>query len=305
MVLDNLTPVRVGKIDLADGSIMTSGGGVRSTVGDQLTWGNTLLSLFRDEEPPLASLNTALSGHSFINSTIVPDEIYAMGFAKATTPAQFGKVGFNPSLVDTIPVIGGTSMPEQELYHSSAGAGYNHCFMLVPGSQSVVVVLTNFVSQEDIADWVAQSLLQAVLDERQPLDLRPFVEQAAAKWRGTYKRIADALRPDSEQPSHKSLEGRYWHKTRAFYIEAFQKDGVLKFNLNQRTDQEHVLSHYSDDTFLFLPSAEERLRSSLFHFDAPAWLLHFKRDNRGRFSEVQWNIDTQSPFPERFIREES
>lgn len=152
MVLDNLTPVRVGKIDLTDGSIMTFGGDVRSTVGDLLTWGNTLLSIFRDEEPPLASLNTVLSGHSFINNTIQPDEIYAIGFAKATTPAQFGKVGFNPSLVDTIPIIGGTSMSEQVLYHSSAGAGYNHCFMLVPGSQSVVVVLTNSISQEYIAD---------------------------------------------------------------------------------------------------------------------------------------------------------
>ncbi|KAK1256369.1 hypothetical protein MKX07_008628 [Trichoderma sp. CBMAI-0711] len=43
MVLDNRTPVQVGKMGLTDGSIMTSAGGIRSTVSDLLTWGNTLL----------------------------------------------------------------------------------------------------------------------------------------------------------------------------------------------------------------------------------------------------------------------
>ncbi|KAL9124329.1 MAG: hypothetical protein Q9217_006329 [Psora testacea] len=273
-VLDDLTPVRVGSMDLTDGSIISSAGGIRSTVGDLLTWGNTLLSLFRDEDAPLAALNTILSGHSFINSTIVFDKLYTIGFAKVITPAQFGKIGFNPGLVDAMPVIGGSSKPEQVFYHSGAGAGYNHYFMLVPGSQSVIVVLTNSISHGDTADWVAQSLLQAVLDKKQPLDLKPFAERAAAKWRGTYQSIANALeksrKPDSEELPHEALKGKYGHKTRAFYLEVIQEDGALKFNLNGKPEQEHILSHYSDDTFVFLPSAEKWIRSGLFHYSAPA-----------------------------------
>ncbi|KAL8743703.1 MAG: hypothetical protein Q9190_003971 [Brigantiaea leucoxantha] len=309
MVLDNLTGVQIGKMDLTDGSIMTSAGGIRSTVGDLLTWGNVLLSLFRDEDVPLASLDTILSGHSFINNTVASDELYGMGFAKVITPAQFGKTGFNPSLVDAMPVIGGSSKPEQVFYHSGAGNGYNHCFMLIPGSQSVIVVLTNSVAQGDTADWVAQSLLQAVLDEKQPIDLKPFAKRAAIKWRGIHQNIADALnegrRRDSEEPPHDTLAGRYWHKTRALYLMVFQEDGLLKFNLNGKPEQEHVLSHYSNDTFDFLPSAEERIRRGLFHYDAPAWLLHFKKDYDGKFRDIEWNLDNQSSFPENFVKEGS
>ncbi|EHK16463.1 uncharacterized protein TRIVIDRAFT_40363 [Trichoderma virens Gv29-8] len=199
MVLDDSTLVQVGKMGLTDGDVMTSAGGMRSTVGDLLTWGNSLLSLFRDDETPLASLNTILSGHSFINSIAVSDEVYALGFAKVITPAQFGKISFNPSLLEAMPVIGAGSKPEQVFYHSGAGAGYNHCFMLVPGSQSVIVVLTNSVSQGDTADWVAQSLLQVILNEKHPLDLKPFAERAAAKWRRTHHEMTEALEKDFSQ----------------------------------------------------------------------------------------------------------
>ncbi|KAL6810541.1 beta-lactamase/transpeptidase-like protein [Trichoderma camerunense] len=309
MILDDFTPVRVGNMDLTDGSIMSSAGGIRSTVSDLLAWGNTLLSVFREGEAPLALLDTVLSGRSFINNTVTSDELYAMGFAKVTTPAQFGKIGFNSGLVDAMPVIGTSSKPQQVFYHSGAGAGYGHCFMLVPDSQSAIVVLTNSVSQGDTADWVAQSLLQAVLNEKHPLDLTQFAEQAAAKWRTIHQGIVEALekgrKPDSPEPTHENLQGKYWHKTRALYLEIFQEDGTLKFNINGKLDQEHVLSHYSDDTFVFLPSADQRSRSGLFHYGAPAWLLHFKKNSSGNFTEIQWNIDSQSPFPEKFIREES
>ncbi|KAL7820999.1 beta-lactamase/transpeptidase-like protein [Trichoderma gracile] len=315
MVLDDKTPVQVGNMSLTDGSIMTSAGGMRSTVSDLLTWGNSLLSLYRDgeeEKPPLALLDTVLSGHSFMNSSAATDELYALGFAKVVTPAQFGKIGFNAILMDAMPVIGANARPQQVFYHSGAGAGYSHCFMLVPGSQSAIVVLTNSVSQGDTADWIAQSLLQAVLDEKQPVDLTPYAERAAAKWRATRQEIVEVLekgrKPDTPEPRHDSLEGRYWHKSRALYLQVYsgEDDGTLRFNINGKPEQEHVLSHYSDDTFVFLPSADQRLRSGLFHYGPAAWLLHFgNKDSSGRFTEIQWNIDSQAPIPETFLREES
>ncbi|KAL7957011.1 beta-lactamase/transpeptidase-like protein [Trichoderma compactum] len=293
MVLDDLTPVRVRKMGLADGNVMASAGGIRSTVGDLLTWGNSLLSLFRDDKAPLALLDTVLSGRSFMNSTITSDEIYTMGFAKVVTPAQFGKIEFNPNLVDAMPLIGTSPKNEQ----------------VVPSHPGVPVCHTNSISQGDTADWVAQSLLQVVLNERHPLDLTRFAEQAAAKRRTIHQGIVQDLdkgrKPDSPEPIHKALQAKYWHKTRAIYLEIFQQHGTLKFNINGKPDQEHVLSHYSDDTFVFLPSADQRSRSGMFHYGPSAWLLHSKTNSSGSFTEIQWNMDSQSPFPEKFIREES
>lgn len=73
-----------------------------------------------------------------------------MGFAKVIILVQAGKIGFSPGLVHAMPVIGSSSKPEQIFYHSKAGAGYNHYFRLIPGSQSVIVIviviLTNSIS---------------------------------------------------------------------------------------------------------------------------------------------------------------
>lgn len=80
--------------------------------------------------------------------------------------------------------------------------------------------------------------------------------------------MADTLEkeriPDTQKPLYEDLVGTFYHPTRAVYIEVFETDGQLKFNLNGRSDQEHVLSHYHHDTFVFLPTAEERIRRVLF-----------------------------------------
>ncbi|KAM6487871.1 beta-lactamase/transpeptidase-like protein [Trichoderma sp. SZMC 28011] len=307
VVLDDLTPVRVGSYDLTDGSAMAAAGGIRSTVGDLLTWGSALLSVFRNGETPLALLDAVFSGRSFMNSTATPDELYTMGFVKVMTPAQIGTLGLNPSLVDAMPLIGTNSKPQQVFYHSGALTGYNHCFILVPESQSVIVVLTNSISQGETPCWVAQSLLQAVLNEKHPLDMTKYAEQAAAKWRTIHQGIAEALekgrKPNSPEPIHELLLGKYWHKTRAIYLDVFQENGILKFNINGKPEQEHVLSHYRDDTFVFLPSADQRIRNGLFLYGPPSWLLHFKKDSSGNFTEIQWDMGNNTPFPEKFIKE--
>ena len=285
---------------------MGSAGGVRSTVDDLLKWGNTIISLFQDETSPIASLDTVLSGHCFINSTHTSDELYALGFAKVVTAAHFGKLGFNPGLVDDMPTIGSSSKPRQVFYHSGGAVGYNHCFMLIPELQAVIVVLTNSLGQGDVPDWSAQTLLQAVLNEERPLDLVPLAKSAASRWRGQYQKLADELRPGhrphSEEPPHEMLLGTYWHTTGAFYFKVFQDEATLKFNVNGEMSQEHKLVHYSHNTFSFFPSSSEaRLRTALFHYTAPTWLLEFCQDSSGKFSEIYWNADSTAR-KELFIR---
>ncbi|QKX60644.1 uncharacterized protein TRUGW13939_07790 [Talaromyces rugulosus] len=68
-VLDDKTKWRIGDVRFTDGKFMSPAGGVR---------------------------NNILFGHSFINKSASFDEMYGLGFAKVTLPAQFGKTGFNP-----------------------------------------------------------------------------------------------------------------------------------------------------------------------------------------------------------------
>lgn len=306
LILENETSVRVPVMEMTDGHLMSSAGGIRSSVVDMLKWGNILLSIFRDEETPLKSLDTILSGHAFLNKTSISDELYTLGFAKVITPSQLGKIGSNQDLLGEMPTLGAKKRPEIVFYHSGGGMGYDHCFMLVPGRQTSIVVLTNSIAHGDIADWAAQTLLQAVLGDDEPVDLRPFAEKAAAKWRSIYNDTVEILEcgrsPDTPAPAFEELVGRFWHETGALWVEVFVEDGVLKFNFSGRKEQEHVLSHYHFDTFVFLPSAEERLSRVMFHYIPSAWLLYFKRGSEGGITHVVWEIDELASEGEVFMR---
>ncbi|KAK3988949.1 hypothetical protein QBC44DRAFT_242466 [Cladorrhinum sp. PSN332] len=285
-------------MQLLDGQLMDSAGGIRSNVQDLLTWGRSLLSTLDGSEPTLKGLDTVLSGYSFMNRTASSDELCALGFAKVTTPSQFGKIGFNAGLIDSMPVIE-ESTSKQVFYHSGGGTGYNHCYMIIPGRKAVLVVLTNSIAQGDTADWVAQTLLQAVLDVKSPVDLTSYAKKAANKWVTGYQAISDTLekgrKSGTPQPPQRDLLGTFWHETGGLYIEVFESEGSLKFNFNGFSDQEHVLSHYHDDTFVFFPSQLERVSRGLFHYGPATWLLHFKRNSHGEINQILWNVDTQAP----------
>lgn len=305
-ILDDKTQWRIGDVKLTDGNLMSAAGGIRSTLPDLLSWGDHLLSIIHGDESHLYQLDSIFSGYSFIDKSTSFDELYGLDFAKVTLPAQFGKTGFNPGLIKSMPVIGSKSNTSLVFYHNGGLPGYNHCIMLLPSERIGIVVLTNSISQGDIADWVAQTLLQAVLDPETRINLPPLVQETAENWRMGYQKIAETLEKErilnTPQPSGKQLIGTYVHSTKAFLFEVFEEDGFLKFSINQMTSQTHTLTHYHNDTFSFLPSAEERMKRALFHYGAHAWLLNFKRNVQGDFVELAWVIDDKMPEGEVFTK---
>ncbi|KAJ5087977.1 beta-lactamase domain-containing protein [Penicillium angulare] len=298
-ILDDKTQWRIGDVGLTDGTPMSPAGGIRSTLHDLLLWGGHLLSVLEGEASPLHQLDNLLSGHSFINRSASFDELYGLGFAKVTLPAQFGKTEFNPGLVKAMPVIGSKSNSNLVFYHNGALPGYNHCIILLPREQIAIVVLTNSISQGDIADWVAQTLLQAVLNLETRIDILPIAEETANKWRTGYQNIFETLKreqiPNTPQPSAEKLIGTYVHSTKAFFFNVYEEGGIIKFSINDKASQTHALNHYHNDTFSFFPSAEERMKRGLFHYGTHAWLLNFKRNDQGDIEKLTWVIDDSLP----------
>ncbi|KAF2973175.1 hypothetical protein GQX73_g430 [Xylaria multiplex] len=307
LVLDDKSLARTGDLSLTDGELMSPAGGIRSTVRDMLSWGNSLIAAFQDDGSPLFSMDAVFSGQSFLKKSATVDELYSLGFVKATTPAQFGIIGFNPGLVNSMPIIGG-SPGHQVFYHNGAMPGYNNCFVIIPNLDIVIIVLTNSISQGDTADWAAQALIQAVLDTESTVDIVSFAEQASTKWRTKYARISNILNaqriPDTDEPSRRDLVGIYYHSTGALYLEVYEDEqGVFMFNINGLQSQAHVLSHYHYDTFVFLPSADERILRGLLHYGTHSWLLSFKKNAQGEVERIIWRLDEQDTTQgEVFIR---
>ena len=307
LILDYKSPSRTAELGLTDGVLMSTAGGIRSTVHDMLKWGHAILSPFRDEKTPLSGLDSILSSHSFLKRFYAFDELYTLGFAKVTTPARFGRMGFNPSLIkEGMPILGTVSDSRQVFYHNGAITGYNNCIMLIPGLDAVIIVLTNSISHGDTADWAAQTILQAVLDTSSPTDLHPLAKKAANMWTTTYKAIRELLEqeriPGTKAPPHDELVGIYRHATNALSLQIFKDGDSLKFSINGQQSQEHTLSHYHYDSFIFLPTADDRVRRGLFHYSTNAWLIHFERDSEKKCNRLVWNIDAQAPKGEEFIK---
>lgn len=135
IITDDGDPVRIADVPLLDGTTMSPAGGVRSSAHDMLIWAKSLMAGFRGAPSPLHRVEDVLSGYAFTNRSSGFDELYALGLAKVTTPTQFGKMGFNPSLVDQMPLIGADGPPTSIFYHNGAMPGYNHCLMISPASR--------------------------------------------------------------------------------------------------------------------------------------------------------------------------
>lgn len=310
VVTDDKTQWRIGDLELQDGHLMSSAGGIGSNVHDMLRWGKTILASANGEaDYPFHDMDKILSGHTFINRSSAFDELYTLGFGKVTLPAQLGKMGFNPMLVDSMPVIQPHRESELVFYHNGALPGYNNCLMLLPSHQLVIVVLTNSISHGDTADWVAQALLQAVLNVKPQINFVPLAEKAAESWKGLYQTMADTLEkertPNTPEPQHHDFIGTFWHPSKAQFLEVSNEGGFLTFSVNGIPSQKHVLSHYHYDSFSFLPSAEERLRRGLIVYTAPAWVLHFERNSEGEVDRVIWNLDSEAPHTEVFMKSKS
>ncbi|CAG8917910.1 unnamed protein product [Penicillium salamii] len=284
---------RIGDLELKDGQLMSSAGGIRSNVHDMLKWGETIMSSVNgDTDHPLHDISKILSGHTFINKSFTFDELYTLGFGKVTLPAQLGKMGFNPMLVDSMPVIQPQRESDLVFYHNGALPGYNNCFMLLPSHQTVIV-----------------ALLQTVLDVEPQIDFVLLAEKAAEAWKGLYQTMAETLEkertPNTPEPQHDDFIGTFWHPSKAQFLEVSNEDGLLTFSVNGKPSQKHVLSHYHYESFCFLPSAEERLRRGLIVYAAPAWILHFERTSEGEVDRVIWNLDSEAPHAEVFVKSES
>ncbi|CAG8260968.1 unnamed protein product [Penicillium salamii] len=169
--------------------------------------------------------------------------------------------------------------PELIFYHNGALPNYNNCFILLPSNQIAIVVLTNSISH------------------------------AAEAWKGSYQTITETLEkeriPNTPEPQRHDFIGTFWHSSKAQFLEVSNEDGLLTFSINGKPTQKHVSSHYHYDSFCILPSAEERLRRGIIVYAAPAWILHFQRTSEGEVDRVIWNLDSESPHAEVFVKSES
>ena len=147
-----------------------------------------------------------------------------MGWMRAQLPNTVGLIGDNMRLysISELPVLGRGSDSRLALYHQGATVGYFSSIYLFPETESAVIVLTNSIALGDAADWLAQSLVQALFDPLEKNDYVELAQDSKDRMLGKYESLRQDLAKNkihgTEPNPLSAYAGDYYNAIDVFFI---------------------------------------------------------------------------------------
>jgi CubicO group peptidase (beta-lactamase class C family) len=217
-----------------DGHIMQGAVGVQSSVADLLRYYKALLAAWDDQtqhgttassDNPLFQVPTLLQAHA--NMSELPsgnENSYALGWARTEFPAPLGSIGLNPTYIPEMPIVG-KHLPKPRLgfWHQGSNMCALNFVTLLPDTRTAVVVLTNGLANNDVADWIGQLLLQTIFEDPEPVDYLELAELSAKNSNARWLKIKEDLdkehTPGTTHLSLTSYAGQFYNKIQTFRLE--------------------------------------------------------------------------------------
>ena len=302
------TPYHLPRPFLEDGQIMQGAAGVQSSVHDLLLYYTALMKAAADQEQhqttstdgnPLDQAPMLFKAHIPLSTEPSDREkSYGLGWARTVLPASTGTIGLNPTYVPEMPIIGkGLEKPELCIWHQGSSNTYLNAVFLLPESQTAVVVLSNALANNDVADWLGQLILETILDVPKPNDYLELAKISAKNSSARWPKIkADLERERTPGTSPKSLEcyvGKYYNKAENFCLEIEHRGDSLTMCFQGNHDQRYVLEHYQYNTFSWVLTRDENARRGRFPVTWRAfYLLKFQaQSGSDEVKDLLWEND--------------
>ena len=312
------SPYRIHKPPIETSSEHEASVGVKSSINDLIKYYRAILQAAKKENSssgtydrssslkqtqelfrPQTSLKRLPSGYGKTE--------YSLGWAQVTLPSALGASSGNAELVDRMPRIGeGLANPPLVFYQSGSLAGYQSSAILVPDTDSAIVVLSNTLANQNAADWIAQAVLEAILNFPNPTDFPALAREAAAENDKLFsymhqvlvtKRIFGTTCKDRD-----SYVGTYENAVKTFTIEISSGEADLCLSFNGNYDS-HALKHYHHDTFSFEMGYQDFLEREMQ--PVTYWryfLLEFRAGADGMIDTVIWRPDRLVEKGEAFVK---
>jgi len=313
------TPHHVHKPPIEAGATMEGAVGVKSSVHDLLIYYREFLRARKDQ---FARDSTSTPNSPFkqvqelLRPQIVMDGLpsafdettYSLGWAQAKLPSALGALGGNVDVVKEMPRIGdGLQDKHTVLYHAGSLVGYLSSIILLPDTNSAIIVLANTLPNQDSPDWIGQALLEALLDVPHVSDFVSLAKEAAATDETFFPKMHNALLEERIQGTSvrhtESYVGRFENQVGTFVLDIYLSDGELCLSLNGYRPEKHKLSHYHYDTFSFEMTYEDCLRREMWPKTfKPYYLLEFGTDTHGNVTCITWRPDWAVAEGEIFTR---
>lgn len=303
-------------------SIFETAGGIYSSVNDLLTWAKAILAAeHKSYSGPLKEVPTILSNQVPLDNPSRDHRFYGFGWVRTALPDVVGLQGDNAQLFkrDQLPILGSRSQPMMTYYHQGAGLGYYSAIFMFPDTNSAVVVLTNSMPLNDVADWIAQVYITALFRFEEGgktySDLaEKYVKLAeASRYQkvNLVKTMMMALDNErsmaSSYPYLDSYIGQYYNSQTGWpgnffidirYPKDEKKKGCLELRFQGRESQAYELRHLKDDIFEWALDYNQQAKRARFTvWDPEYFKIHFNLDRTrpGETVSLNWARDSGLP----------
>ncbi|KAK6527163.1 hypothetical protein TWF281_010356 [Arthrobotrys megalospora] len=253
----------------------------------------------------LAAHNAGL-GALALDRTPLYETSYACGWCRQSTPAKFSISSKNRDLVpNKIPLIGAGEPSRLVISHIGNLPGFGSMAMMIPELRLGLVVLTNSATLGDVADWVSQVLLEAILCPEAYTDFEKLAREAAYRDKESFKKCIELpyLRGRDIGGARAPLEdfvGTYYAFGGTFKLAVRLKpssqvkpdtDPQLVLRIADKDSQSYDLSYYASDQWGFLPGERDMKAHAIPYQCWESFILKFQREANGKVYGVLWKIE--------------
>ena len=312
-------PYQVNKPPIDFDSAMEGAAGVKSSVRDLLKYYKSFLNA-REQQHNCGCTSTADSPfkqvQELLTERVTMDDqpghmdktSYALGWAMVQLPAALGSLSGNADLVKEMPRIG-QGLPEKTtvLYHGGSRVGYLSSVLLLPETNSAIIVLVNTLANQDSADWIAQAFLETLLDVPSPHDFVQLAEEArntnTSLFPKMHRALAEGRKRGAFTRSLHCYEGQFENAVGTFILDVYVFEDELYLSLNGYRKEMHKLYYYNGDTLSFEMGYLDCLKREIWpKTHKEYYLLEFVSNKNGDITGIKWRPDSAVPHGEDFTR---
>ena len=290
-------PIKSQTVDST--TIMGAAGGVCSTTKELLIYYKGLLAAIKDEIDGTAAkpgvfkeLGTLFKGHITLAQKIDTTTQYALGWVKGCLPSRVGVMSPNAGLLKDPIVLGKDTKPQVFFTHTGSLAGFTSTAILLPETQSAIVVLINTKAQCDASDFIASAVLDRLVGGSGNHDFvnlaRLAMEKASQRYDEQSAELESSRIHNTSQKPLSQYEGRYYWTSRSYFVDIFVKNEVLNVRFMDRSDQEYTLKHHHYNTFTWLMTDDEEGKRARYIQATGAYKFVFETDDVERIIGFKW-----------------
>ncbi|KAJ8125688.1 hypothetical protein O1611_g7950 [Lasiodiplodia mahajangana] len=315
--LDDGTSVPIPCVKLGDDWVGSPHAGMRSCVSDLMKLYKAFMTGFNDQLAsgktstdglPLKQVGYLMSAQMIMGQPSRNEVSYGFGWGRVQLPGRMGQIGINPDLMPNgMPVVGKGVTPRLVIFHQGSLPGALSLNILLPDTESAIVISSNALALNDVPDWVGQLVLEEFLEvpKSHRNDYIAASKESAAenlKWYPDLVKELQQAKINGTSPRELgSYVGTYWDHHHIFKIVITEEDGQLYWAFQGLDSEKFLLSHYEHDVFTWLqPRNELSQRGRWVGPDQGLsfWKVDFRIGEDGKPDRLFWVHDNDVPADE-------